>query len=172
MNKNSMKKLMSRVLLPYGYANVKDMFFRRKGEVFSLVGLDKSSFGGMFNLLLGAFVDEGMTLSQPPRMECSHIHMCLHWLTPGSEEMPLLVALDLEKSMSDANRAAAITNALTNYAIPFLDSCDTLEGIANLLGPDKETVPPSTVALREILKRRLDFDDSRFNKTKSGSRSN
>ncbi len=48
MNKKQLKSAFADVLLPLGYAGVKDMFFLHIGDVFLIVDLEKSSFGGSY----------------------------------------------------------------------------------------------------------------------------
>jgi hypothetical protein len=157
MNYKEFKAVFASLLLPLGYANVKNMFFRRIGDVFSIVELQKSDWGGNYYVNLGVFVDEGGHLPQPPPIHKAHLQQRLEskFFIPQAVRETLVPALNLEVPMRAAERSAVISNALEQYVIPYLNSISTIEGIADYISPDRGNVAFVTLKLRDIIRRRL-----------------
>jgi hypothetical protein len=160
MNKKQLKAVIADVLLPLGYTAPRDMFFRRIGDIFLIVDLDKSRFGGSFTVSIGLFVDEVAKLTQPPPYHETHMIQTLTRIAPQAVRDKLVPALNLEVPMKDHERSAIITSALEGYGLPYLTSLSTIEGIADCLSPDKRNMPLVTLALREIISRRTGRDYS------------
>jgi len=160
VNYKQFKSVFSNFLSPFGYKSTGNMFFRRTGEVFTIVDLQKSEFGGQYYVNLGLFVDEGGALAQPPPFYKTHLKQRLEskFIIPQSARNTLVPALDLEVPMAAAERSVVLTKALEQYAVPYLDSLSTIEGIADFLSPEKCNFAGVTVALREIIKRRTGVD--------------
>jgi hypothetical protein len=154
MNKKQLKSLFTNLLLPIGYTCAGDMFFRRVGEVFLIVDLDKSRFGGTFTVNIGLFVDEGDKLTQPPPFHLTHMKQTLTTIAPQAVRDKLVPALNLEEPMKDHERSDIITAALEEYGLPYLNSLSTIEGIADYLSPENRNFAGVTLALREIIRRR------------------
>ena len=157
MNFKQLKSVFANVLLPLGYTNVKNMFFRRIGDVFTIVDLQKSDFGGKYYINIGLFVDDGVNAAQPPPFYKTHLIQRLESIVPQAVRDTLVPALDLELPMSDSERSAVISNALKQYGLPYVDSLSTIEGIADYLSPEKRNFAGVTLALREIIRRRIEM---------------
>lgn len=157
MNYKEFKAIFANLLLLHGYAHVKNMFFRRLGDVFTIVDLQKSDWQGSYYVNIGVFVDEGGHLPQPPPIHKAHLQQRLEseFFIPQSARDAIVPALNLEVPMKAAERSAVISNALEQYVIPYLNSVSTIEGIADYINPDKGNVAFITLALRDIIRRRL-----------------
>jgi hypothetical protein len=154
VNKKQLKSVLAGVLVPLGYTCVKDTFFRRNGEVFLIVDLEKSPFGGSFDVNIGIYVDEGGELAQPPPFHQTHMIQRLPAIATQTVRNTLVPALDLETAIRDNERSATIASALEQYGLPFLNSLSTLQAIADYLSPERRNFAGVTLALREIIKRR------------------
>jgi hypothetical protein len=154
MNYKQFKAVVGSVFVARGYTNVKSMFFRRIGEVFTIVDLQKSDFGGRYYINIGLFVDESGHSTQPPPFHKTHLKQRLASIVPQSVRDTLVPATDLEVSMSAAERSTVLTSALEQYAVPYLDSLSTVDGIADYLTPEAKNFAGVTLALRDIIRRR------------------
>lgn len=154
MNKKQLKAVLASVFLPLGYSSVKNMFFRRVGEVFLIVNLDKSPYGESFMVDLGLYVDESGSLAQPPPYNKTHIIQPLTRIVSQDVRDALVPALDLELPMAAKERSDLISSVLEQHAVPYLNSLSTLEGIADRLVHWKYDSPIAKLELREILSRR------------------
>ncbi len=161
MNQKKLKAVFADVLLPLGYTNVKNTFFRRLDDVFTIVDLQKSNFGGRYYVNVGLFIDDGAKLTQPPPFHETHLIQRLEAIVPQSVRDTLAPALDLEVAMGATERSAVISNALEQYGVPFLNSLSTTEGIANYLRPENRNFAGVTLALREIISRRTGASNRR-----------
>jgi hypothetical protein len=81
-------------------------------------------------------------------------------IMPQSVAETLVPASDLEVPMAAAERSAIITKMLEEYAIPYLNSLSTIDGIADYLSPEKRNFAGVTLALREINRRRTGREQS------------
>ena len=170
MNKKQFKSVFADLLLPLGYIGVKDMFFRRVGDVFLIVDLQKSNFGGRYYVNIGLFVDDGANLTRPPPFHETHMIQRLESIAPQAVRNALVPALNLEEPMCAAERSAVITSALEQCGLPYLNSLSTIEGIADYLNPEKaKDLSPDrpkaalvTLELREIIKRRTGHEQSAY----------
>jgi hypothetical protein len=159
MNYKELKEVFARVLLPLGYTATKNMFFRRIGEVFLIVDLQKSNFGGSYYVNIGLFVDEEAKLTQPPPFHKTHLIQRLESIVPQATRDKLVPALDLEVPMRADDRSAVITSAMEQFGSHYLNPLSTIEGIADFLSPEKRNFAGVTLALRSIISRRTGRDD-------------
>lgn len=153
MNYKQFKSVFSDVLLPLGFTNVKEMYFRKTGQVFGIIDIQKSDWGGTYFINIGIYVDEGGHLTQPPPFHKVHLKQRLASIAPKPVGESPLPAFDLEVAMGAAERSAVIKNALVQYGVPYLESLSTLNGIADYLSPEKRNFAGVTLALREIVSR-------------------
>jgi len=154
MNKKDLKSVLAELLLPLGYVEARDMFFRQADDVFLTIHLEKSSFGGNFTVNIGIFVNADRKLKHPPPYHQTHLRQTLFTIAPQVVRNALIPALDLEVPMAAKERATVILDAIRNYALPFLDSLSTIEGIADYLSPARQNFAGVTLALRDIIKSR------------------
>lgn len=160
MNYKQFKTVFANVLLPLGFTNVKNMFFRRAGDIFAIVDLQKSDWGGDYFVNIGIYVADNEKLKQPPPFRNAHLKQRLEAIVPRPVCTKLLPALDLEIPMSAAERSLTVTTALEDYAVPYLNTLATIEGIADYLRPEKRNFAGVTLALREIIARRTGQEQS------------
>jgi hypothetical protein len=154
MNYEQFKAVFANALLPLGYANVKNTFFRRIGDVFLIVDLQKSDFGGSYYVNLGLFLDEGSSLMQPPPFHKSHLMQRLEAIISQSDRNELVPALDLEVPMAANKRTSLVMNAVEQHVLPYLTPLGTIEGIADHLRPGGAKPALVTLRLRDIIYRR------------------
>ncbi len=92
-----------------------------------MVNLDKSPDGGRVYVNLAASPRD-LVAEEQPLEHYLHLRTRLESLVPDRPRVE--EALDLEQQgLSQSDREGRIANALTQYALPFLDEASTLEGI-------------------------------------------
>ncbi|HMP04169.1 MAG TPA: DUF4304 domain-containing protein [Gemmatales bacterium] len=155
MNRKILRQMISQVLEPHRFCSAKDMYYRRDGEVFLVLALDRPSFGGPFFIELGLFVDETGQLAHPPPVYLCHIRQQLTVIMPKKERISLIEALDLERAMPQADRSTIIRHSIESYALPFLEALNTVDKIVTLLNEGDPRVIPGTMILHDLLFKRM-----------------
>ena len=111
--------------------------FKRKGgtwyydcpETILVANLQKSQYGDQFYINLGVWFKALGTATNPKEHLCQ-IRIRLETLSGEKLER----ALNLEDlSISELNRRMAIETSMKEHAIPFLNDCNSIEGVKNQL---------------------------------------
>lgn len=152
MNQKDFRAIFASILVPEGFTSARNTFYRRLGNVFLIIDLQKSAYGGSYYVNLGLYVDE-VGLTAPPPFHRTHLMGRLESIVPKDARERLVPALDLEIPMNAEERSSIIREMMEQFGLPYLNPLATVDGIADFLSPEKKNYRGVTLALREVVSR-------------------
>lgn len=155
LNEVELVRLIEVQLSVHGFKRNKKIWFLESEDCYSVLELDKGTWGGNFHLDLSVII-KAISIA-PPTPNRGEI---LGWDIESLMPDPLAVksALNLsDLTMTNSEKEQVIVGALQEYAIPFLKRIRTIEGLKDELIQNKRMRYHTSLALWNY----LDMDVSR-----------
>lgn len=151
-NKRDIIKVLDELLIPRHFVRVKDNWYLDNQECVSVIGLDKSLYGGQFSISTALLLKElaPELLPHPPFHLCN-FRMNIKFISPNWNE--LQTSLNLENDLLPANRKHIITTAITLFALPFITSLNSKQSIAHEYKINEDFEPYCNLDLKFALER-------------------
>jgi hypothetical protein len=125
------------VLKSHGFKKKSNNWYLGKDEVVLLVNLQKSQYGNQFYVNCAVLVKNLSDLEFPQEEKC-HIRFRLDSNDTNVPEKRVESLLDLENDLiTEEDRTAELQKLITDYALPHLNKCSTLNGITEILSSGK-----------------------------------
>lgn len=121
------------VLKVHGFKKKSSNWYLHKNDVVLVVNLQKSQYGDQFYINCAVLVKALLDLEFPQEEKC-HIRFRLDSDGTGALVDRVKLLLDLENnSISEEDRQAELRQLITSHALPHLEKCSTLSGIAEVV---------------------------------------
>ncbi|WP_309893696.1 DUF4304 domain-containing protein [Archangium sp.] len=131
-----MKESLTKVLRDSGFAGGASTWHKDGSEAILVVNLQKSQYGQQYYVNLGVWLNALGAAKKPKENQC-HVQIRATSL-PADGVKRFDQALNLEDpAMTSDQREAVIEEFMRGDAIPFLESCGTLNGIRSALDGGK-----------------------------------
>ena len=154
-NKKEIIDTLSNILKPNGFKKKGNLWYLESHECYSLLELDKSTWGGQFSILLNVIVKALNNIEIPKSIYGGFGGWSLDWLLPERET--LQKSLDLEREdINTVQRKTIIEDALQNYGVPFLLEINSIDGLKNVLVKNKRLRYHTTLTLWNFLNIAID----------------
>jgi hypothetical protein len=121
------------LLKAHGFQKHKGSWYLDQPETILVANLQKSDWGDQYFVNLAIWIMRLGHMPRPKENLC-HLRMRLEMLA-GQASRKFFDAEDF--SISDEARETGIASLMAEHAIPFLDSCASLEGISEMLKQGK-----------------------------------
>lgn len=148
-NMKDLERIITDCVRPKRFRKKQQNWYFDTDDCVEMINLQKDDFGGRFYINLGIMVKYLDQTPEPKEYKC-HVRIRLDRLVDDRER--LMKALNLEDiSITSDERFAAISEAINNHALPFLNSMGTVDGVKKVLS-EKEFIKSWTmVVLKDYL---------------------
>lgn len=127
-----LKKTITGSLVPSGWKSKGTNWYRRTADVVQVINLQQSSFGPQFYLNIGIYL-LSLGKSEFPKENHCHVRARASRFAPEDrQEFYERELFDLEKPISESDRARDIEELLRSYVLPFLDHARSLADLRSL----------------------------------------
>jgi hypothetical protein len=113
---------VAHLLKPLGFKKTRATWRRTSDETVLVLNVQKSDFGPTLYVNLGVYLRRLGAETTPPEYRC-HIRARLNRVVEDAR--PLLESLDLESSLSDADRQQGVVDAIIQSGLPWLEARET-----------------------------------------------